>query len=228
VKEMKEILTPELIIDGKYSSVEKSNSDVIQKLGWGEHTDVLYSFCNIIALGLYIQEKNKYEIGNDKRIRLRGNRKWLATHKNLQELKLFNDKAIKVLIDSHIIKEFAQLYNTIGNIIPIWPGGNEFKGRCFINGAYCYDIPDIFFYEYYEMEKVYLKNILKIEITDAALSRFGVNADTNLSNKTKSIFEIFEYKSLDDYLAFVNNIVNEINTRNDELKKIMKNITNSK
>ena len=115
----KEILTPELIINGKYTSVEKFNDNVIQKLEWGEHTDVLYSFCNIIALGIYIQEKNQYILGKDKRIRLYGETKWLATHNKLQELNLNNYKAIKTLIDSPVINEFAKAYNTIGNVIPI-------------------------------------------------------------------------------------------------------------
>lgn len=46
MEKKKERLTPELIIDGKYISVEKSNFDEIQKLEWGEHTDELNRFPN--------------------------------------------------------------------------------------------------------------------------------------------------------------------------------------
>lgn len=125
------------------------------------------------------------------------------------------------LIDSPIIREFAIVYNTIGNLIPLWPGGNEFKGTCFIDGEYCYDIPDIFFCKHYEMEKVYIENILKMEISDIALSRFEFTTNSDSPNKVKSILSIFEYSSLDEYFAFVKNIVNEIKTRNNELKRLL-------
>lgn len=213
----KEILTPELIIYGKYTSVERSNSNEIRKLEWGGYADVLYSFCNILALGIYIQEKNKYKVGNDKRIRLLpDNRQWLATHKTLQELHSTNNEAIQNLIDKEIIREFAKVYNTIGNVIPIWPGGNEFKGKCFIDNVYCYDIPDIFFRKYCEIEKMYIENILKKEITEVALSRFITV--TPSPNNVQSISNILEYNSLDEYLDFIKHIVDEIQTRNEELE----------
>ena len=69
------------------------------------------------------------------------------------------------------------------------------------------------------MEKVYIENILKKEISDVALSRFEFTTEISSSNKVKNISEIFEYKSLDEYLVFVKNIVNEINLRNNELEK---------
>lgn len=220
MEKKKERLTPELIIKGKYISVEKSNIYKIQKLEWGEYTDVLYSFCNILALGVYIQEKDKYKVGKDKRIRLLGGIKWLATHESLRDLNKNNYTAIKKLTESPIVGEFASVYNTIGNVIPIWPGGNEFKGTCFIDGGYCYDIPDIFFRKHFVMEKVYIESILKKEISDVALARFELNANSNAPDKVKSILDIFEYSSLDEYFTFVRNIVNEIKTRNDELEKL--------
>lgn len=49
------------------------------------------------------------------------------------------------------MKEFIEVYQTIGNIIPMWPEGNVHRGQ-----NQCYDIQDIYF------NKETTKNILKI------------------------------------------------------------------
>lgn len=38
------------------------------------------------------------------------------------------------------LKDFLSVYNSIGNIIPIWPGGNESRDK-----FGCYDLPELYF-----------------------------------------------------------------------------------
>lgn len=212
-------LTPDMIIRRDYEAVEKTHKDNIKKLHWGDFVDVLYSFVGIISLGLYIKNKGKYDIWNNGKIAYRIKPKGqkvqqLGTINNLNRLLDDNDSEMLELLNNEYIIEFAKVYDSVGNLIPIWPGGNEFKGKAIINGKYAYDIPNIFFKEYGVMQKMYLEKVLNISVKDAALERF-------LSNKSVLIESVEQIQAFDEneYYSFIKMIVEEIKTRSEELKK---------
>lgn len=203
-------LEPKEIIFLEYEPLEKTNRSKTEVLGWGKYTDVLYSFLGIFALGIYIFEKDKsgkYLIGKDYIIRIVGTRKWLYSRKYIQE----HFSEFSELANAKEINDFAKVYDSIENIVPIWPGGNEFKGKLF-----CYDISDIFFYNHIEMEKLYIKHFLNKELKDVALTRF----DTKSAPYVSKIETVLNY-STQDYLKFVQHIVNEIEQRTKEINGLI-------
>lgn len=208
IENMSIVLTPKKIISCEYDNLEDNKK--ITNLGWGEYKDVLYSFLGIFTLGVYVFEKNKnsqckYSIGKDNIIRIAGTRIWLYSRNYIKDH--FNE--FSNLAATKEIQDFAKVYNSEGNIIPIWPGGNEFKGK-----ARCYDIPDIFFFKYGNMEKMYVQHILHKKIEDVALSRFMTS-----SPYVKTIDDIFKY-NIEEYLKFVRHIVNEIEMREKEIESL--------
>lgn len=200
-------LTPENIISLKYKKLE--NNDALDNLGWGAYRDVLYSFLGVFTIGCYIFERAKgnqenYQIGEDNIIRVAGTSQRLYSRNYIRS----HFEEFAGLADIDEIKEFASVYHSAGNIIPIWPGGNEFKGK-----ARCYDIPDIFFYEEQnrKMEKAYLRYVLHKEIENVALTRFMTG-----SPYVKKVEDIFQY-DIENYKKFVVHIVEEINRRAEEI-----------
>ena len=133
-------------------TVEQYNKEKTQKLGWSDEknikkTDVLYSFLLIYQLGLKLTNKNVFdeilrqEKDNKKNDRLNQNSpNFLHVCSLAPEYKKFNES--KELID------FLNVYFSIGNVIPIWPGGNTARGVMGI-----YDIPEIFFNVYSDWTK---------------------------------------------------------------------------
>lgn len=209
-----ERLTPEDIILKKYDAIEERYSEICMKLGWGEHTDVLYSFCGIMALGIYVQEKEKYKVGNDGRIRLKKNgREQLASKRRIRNMLEERYQPLLYLLGQKQVKDFAGVYDSIGNLIPIWPGGNEFKGKCMIEGKYCYDIPDLFFRKYGKLEKIYIEDILKLKggVAGAAMEHFLCQEPPK--EHVKEIFELLEKYTFKEYLNFVAHVSDEIKWR---------------
>lgn len=204
-------LTPEDIIFLKYDKLEDIHKNTTADLGWGRYTDVLYSFLGIFTLGIYIyeNEKSKYTIGNDNVIRIAGTRQCLYSRKYIST----HFGKYSELAKTDELKKFANVYSTVGNIIPIWPGGNEFKGK-----MKCYDIPDIFFDQCGEMEKVYIEHVLKKKIEDAALTRFIPKTPKSPDIKIEDIF----YYDIEKYKKFVRHIVKEIEMRTIEIEKLLK------
>ena len=184
-------IEPKNIIKREYKSIEEKHKEMTNLLKWGEYVDVLYSFVGIITLGLYIKNKSKYIIWHNGKIGYKNppsNRKvqQLGTIENLNRLLEKEDEDLMELLNTDEIKEFANVYDSIGNLMPIWPGGNEFKGKALINGAYAYDIPNVFFKEHGTMQKVYLENVLKISVEEAALENF-------LKDNSPILFDIKKY-----------------------------------
>jgi len=138
VKECKELRVDP--IDGL--SVEKKNKEATNKLEWREGTDVLYSFLLTYKLGLeIINEKRVAEIKKEM-IREKGINR-LNTNSPVFLYRCSKDQAFLELNKSEEYREFVGLYFSLGNVIPIWPGGNEARGKKGI-----YDIPEVFFQTY--------------------------------------------------------------------------------
>lgn len=102
------------------------------------YADVLYSFKSIYLLGMKAYNHNLIEVcGLTMRPQKRTNARSLAYNKD------FLVEHIDECGELNRCKElqkFITLYETKGNVIPIWPGGNVHRGQfC------CYDNPDIYF-----------------------------------------------------------------------------------
>lgn len=150
---MNEIIGVDKMLYSKFS-LEKYYREKTNKLGWGDYTDVLYSFLGVFVVGLKVYcGSNEY--ANLKKILAKEIQ--ISVHQieySWNFIRAFvkhysekdNNNKIKIAVDElknlKEMKEFTNVYGSIGNVFPIWPGGNEHKGTG-TNG--CYDIPDIYF-----------------------------------------------------------------------------------
>lgn len=111
-------------------SVEKYNREFTDILEW-ERTDTLYSFQKIYQIGLQLPEfkeelaEARKITGYKGRICDKGTQSALCKHMNS-----LNDKINEI--------ELLSVYFYLGNVIPIWPGGNQDKGAG-------YDFPETYF-----------------------------------------------------------------------------------
>ena len=119
-------------------SVEDENRHITDQLKW-QYTDVLYSFKGIYIIGAYVFDRDKFERTPDGMIKAKGktsretyNRKFVRE----------NYEKFKELNNNENLKDFLKCYTSVGNVIPIWPGGNSHRG---LSG--CYDLPDIYFHK---------------------------------------------------------------------------------
>ena len=173
----------------EYTNEEKNDNHNIKSLCWHE-TDVLYSFLLTYYLGLKVVNKTKFEelVKEEKKTNKR-----LQTYSANFLLKCSRNKEFDVLNNSPELLEFLKLYYSIGNVIPMWPGGNEARGKKRI-----YDLPELFFnmYPYWTeklMEKyknAYLDPVVKNDI-------FWVTRKTEKGKNNKEYKNI--YKSIDDF-----------------------------
>lgn len=129
----------------KKKNVEKVFKNKTELLGW-EYTDVLYSFLGIYVIGLYAFDKD-----GEKRFRRKqdgitifaeNTKNYLYSNKYIIEQCYYEKEytSVKELNELNELKEFLDVYCSIGNIIPIWPGGNESRGK-----FNCYDLPEFYF-----------------------------------------------------------------------------------
>lgn len=128
--------------NGESLSVEDDNREKSQRLNWGDNIDVLYSFLLIYKLGLEVINNERF---SELKEEYKQNHKIIRL--NPMSLKFLyycsQDSTFKSLNENKDMLKFLSLYSSIGNVIPIWPGGNEARGKKGI-----YDIPEIFFNMY--------------------------------------------------------------------------------
>lgn len=151
---MNEISNVDKILYSKVS-LEKDYRTKTNKLGWGDFTDVLYSFLGVFVVGLkvYCGENkcaNLLEIWakNNKKGNYKIEYSWNFIRAFIEyyskEVDGEENKKIKIAVDELInlkeINNFISVYSSIGNVFPIWPGGNVNRGT-----KGCYDFPDIYF-----------------------------------------------------------------------------------
>lgn len=184
--------------DPKEISIEEKygNHKIVNQ--W-EKTDVLYSFIGIYQIGIYVYYPDKciktdYTIKN----KLGG---YFSVDYLAKEFKRY-EKLNKAIIDS----KFIQYIDSVGNVIPIWPGGNIDKGT----RSYCFDIPEIYFKKYEKwflaMKQLYPNSFLN-GIID---SEFSTN---NAKEFLKKMNEC-------TYLKFLNHVVEVITEREKHLNSL--------
>lgn len=133
----KEYVTPKLLLDRIKSTVnvEHKYIDFTRKNGWN-YSDVLYSFKGIYTLGINVFYPELVEL-RGRIIRPKGEGRGLVYSQAYLEDNYSRFKKLNSLTE---LKFFIDKYEEIGNIIPIWPGGNVHRGQ-----FQCYDIPNVYF-----------------------------------------------------------------------------------
>ena len=198
-------------------SVEKHNESYTNSCGGEEMTDVLFSFLGIYAIGVWVYNKNI--VGLFKR---EANKIKVSVEKNgIYDQILCSKKFLLQLQDEQIaginvydlnedIKEFAEVYFNVGNLIPMWPGGNKLKGNQ--NKGFM-DIPELFFSRYFDWyedlakkENVYLKNMSEYLIANK--DHFG-----SLENFLDAL------DSVDEYRKYIKHVVSVIKERTKCINK---------
>ena len=180
-------------------TLETMLEDTTTALGWDE-TDTLYSFYGIYAIGLkayYPKEfecyKNNVTIMSKKGEKVYSN-EFIRT--NYDKFTKFNN--------SENLKEFLKNYLTIGNLIPIWPGGNVHKGKS------SYDLPEIYFNLHIKMSQALIE-----------VYKHSYMEDIIENKKRLNLHEMLNY-DIPQYEEFLSYVVSTINNRNVKIKKILK------
>ena len=200
----------EMIIKRLFPS--KSVEDLLIKktsdLNW-KYVDVLFSFKGIYTLGIKAFYPNKvstvpngtvlYPIENEvenRRQRLYSGAYLLNHFEEYQELNTLKE-----------LHEFIQVYETLGNLIPVWPGANSHRG---VFGVY--DLADLYFYDskIEEFGRSFYNNFF----TETSVYNF-----TRFCQQGSGIpYDIQDYLSMDreEYRRFLNHIVQVIQDRNNQ------------
>lgn len=112
-------------------TVESINRDKVEKLEWGAKADVLFSFLGIYVIGLYVYYPKEYlrtpyqiHISDSGKYNFKGS---IYSLKNIKRINEIAD--CKKLNDNEFLNNFIKKYFSIGNVIPIWPGGNTDRGK---------------------------------------------------------------------------------------------------
>ncbi|WP_159372520.1 MULTISPECIES: hypothetical protein [Staphylococcaceae] len=186
------------------TSEGKSFEDIFNRemniLGW-TYRDVLYSFLGIYVLGIYVYYEEDI---NKKKTRLEfkdGSQLW-----NFEKIYKLYDK-YEELNNLQEIKSFLSVYGSIGNIIPMWPGGNVHKGSC----------------NYYDLTEIYFNNFknwrdyLVLEYPNACLEEI-VDRSEKYNMK-----EFMDKLDKDFYKKYLKEITQVIKNREEEIKKQLHN-----
>lgn len=213
-------------------SVEEENPRYTEICGGSSQADVLYSFLGIYALGVWVYNKKENQNINDfqreirnklsKRMNKRINQHFYSTLFQLaiQDIgendEIFNDAAegrvsaiksleinVDTLNENTELQSFISNYFSVGNVIPIWPGGNKCKG----NDDF-FDIPELFFAKYREWYYMLLALTGNFAYLDKFNQDFNCNFEKyeSLDKFLNSISSIEEYTK---YLEHVNEIIRD-------------------
>lgn len=212
-----------------FESVEKKLEKETKILGW-EYTDVLYSFLGVYAIGLYAFDKEK---SLEKQFYRRIEDGFVIFVGDTNQRLYSNNYILKMLKESKQsdnfsklnqlkeLKEFLSVYNSIGNVIPVWPGGNESRGK-----FGCYDLPELYFLDKkiapwtkYLLKKYDLNLFPDIDNINSLLD---IKDNQDLNDKPKIV------KFLDDlnvklYREYLERVVENIKKREEYLNKKLKN-----
>lgn len=195
----------------KHLTVEQANAESIRDLKWDADVDVLYSFLLVYKLGLEIKNNTRFqELKKEFKNQYSNLGKSLNPNSTAFLYFCSQDKEYQELNQNPCMKTFLSLYFTIGNVIPIWPGGNEARGKLGI-----YDIPELFFNAYPKWTAELIRQYQNININEVVhYDPFFV-----CSGKERNVYTITELKRrmtaqnqiYYDYLAHRNAIIQKRN-----------------
>lgn len=198
------------------SSVEEYNIDYTNKCGGRKLTDVLYSFLGIYAIGVWVYNKDNqnckqelFSISNKiHTLNREGKKQILCSKKFLNDLQDDEINGINVKnLNEYLEKTFVPVYFHAGNLIPMWPGGNTYRGNQ--NNGFM-DIPEIFFHKY-----PFWFNALK-QYPNAFLDEMGMQIDQSRFESLGSFLE--SVNGVEKYEQYIEDIVKIINNRSENIK----------
>lgn len=186
--------------------IEIPDKDKLSVRKWC-YSDVLYSFKSIYLLGMKAYYSELLEVcGLTMRPVERENAWKLAYSEDF--LMKHIDKCGE-LNQCKELQEFISLYETKGNVIPIWPGGNVHKGQ-----FWCYDNPDIYFND----PKIVGQAISFFETKDKS---FMIGKKSVIGGAYKKL-TIEKYVGMGEkaYRKYITHVVHVISGRNKLLAQI--------
>jgi hypothetical protein len=202
---MRELSTVEEVINSNVS-LEKEFSNTANNLGW-KYTDVLYSFLGIYTIGLLAFYPCRFECkGLIIQPKIEGTRQRTYSYNYIKD----NYKDYEMLNDLKEMGDFIKVSQKMGNLIPIWPGGNAHKGQ-----SHCYDIPDIYFSK--EKIKDYADNFYNTFYNN---SHFLNDVLNGLYSK-KRVEDFLEFDE-SHYKDFLIHIIDVINRRDVCISNLLK------
>lgn len=197
------------------TSIESWNQEYTDLCGGEDTTDVLYSFLSIYALGVWVYNKDLEIFQCDEnRIKVRTKKdgkynQYLYSKKFLLSLQKKPIAGIQVKELNEFLQNFIKVFFSVGNLIPMWPGGNTLKGNQ--NNGFM-DIPELYFTKYEawykflaQHENAYLQE----------MTRYMKENKENLGS-LKSFLGMFH--SIEDYKNYVEHIIEIIINREKAIK----------
>ena len=210
-------------------------------LGWGEFTDVMYSFHSLYALGImaYNPEAVDYRKGKnlDKTDKVclfytKQPKQLVWSANDIQKKYINHDGLVTNLNQNSELKKFAKHYFSLGNIIPIWPEGNKAKGN---QESVFLDIPELYFNscnEFLDRKKtvswftilkdtfdnIFLDELLSDELFTCDKT-YKANKDIINIYKFEYLCKSFKEGRVDLYTKYLKHANSIIRHRNEELEK---------
>lgn len=220
-------------------SVEEENPRYTEICSGSSQADVLYSFLGIYALGVWVYNKKKNQDINDFQSEIRNklsermkkgiNQHFYSTLFQLaiQDIgendEIFNDAAegrvsaiksleinVDTLNENTELQTFISNYFSVGNVIPIWPGGNELKGKSGV-----FDIPELFFAKYREWYNV----LLDLTGNFAYLDKFNQDFNCNFEKYESLDKFLNSISSIEEYTKYLKHVNEIIDTRTNLINK---------
>lgn len=168
-----------------HQSVEEANRKIAGLLEWPKELDVLYSFLLIYKLGLEATNNVRFmEIKKDMQREIAH----LNTNSPNFLFKCSRDPVYQDFNKKINETEFLKVYFSIGNLIPIWPGGNECRGKSGI-----YDIPEIFFKNHPVWTNTLIDHYKTAYLDDVVNVTYPVDIET-LKNDKEEYFKYIAHR----------------------------------
>ena len=203
---MNEIIRTQL---SRSKSVEDLLKKETEKLNW-QYVDVLFSFKGIYSLGIKAFYPNMVGTVENGTILYPFINKKLNSKQRLYSgtYLLEHFEEYKELNNLKELRDFIHIYETLGNLIPVWPGANSHRG---VFGVY--DLADLYFYDskIEELGRLYYKNFHS-ENSVYSISRFCFE-------KSNTPYKLQDFLSMnrEEYKRFLKHIVEVIKNRNSKL-----------
>ena len=203
---MNEIIRTQL---SRSKSVEDLLKKETEKLNW-QYVDVLFSFKGIYSLGIKAFYPNMVGTVENGTILYPFINKKLNSKQRLYSgtYLLEHFEEYKELNNLKELRDFIHIYESLGNLIPVWPGANSHRG---VFGVY--DLADLYFYDskIEELGRLYYKNFHS-ENSVYSISRFCFE-------KSNTPYKLQDFLSMnrEEYKRFLKHIVEVIKNRNSKL-----------
>ena len=203
---MNEIIRTQL---SRSKSVEDLLKKETEKLNW-QYVDVLFSFKGIYSLGIKAFYPHMVGTVQNGTILYPIINKKLNSKQRLYSgtYLLEHFEEFKELNNLKELRDFIHIYESLGNLIPVWPGANSHRG---VFGVY--DLADLYFYDskIEELGRLYYKNFHS-ENSVFSISRFCFE-------KSNTSYKLQDFLSMnrEEYKRFLKHIVEVIKNRNSKL-----------